>query len=324
MSKINQDSAAKHLDLWGGGLPPELLELILSKLIFVVDIQKFHCVCKTWQSITVSVSPPRQLRSPLPYADSSFPLLFQINEQNDKYRVSHPLYNYTWDFEFPPTLIRGDKIICFSKYGWSLMVQLQLQQNSMILFLFNPLTQEIKLLPTIPMDFSIIYLGLRSMFFTCPPSHPDCSIVAIFSIGGVFDVQDFSWIVYDEVLPLELDTESSRLISLVEHNGQLLVVFIGEDCPYVFEFDLKRKLCVPMKSLGKNALFISKGASFSQKAIVSGTGNKIFGPLVLKNKTDSFRFYSLATRKIHSFFDNLSSDDFCDMEFIKDSSWLPM
>ncbi|OMO97114.1 F-box protein [Corchorus olitorius] len=184
MSKINQDSGNDQgkkkerviikEDLWGRGLPTELLELILSKLMFVVDIQKFHAVCKTWQSITVSVSPPRQLPSPLSYADSSFPLLFKIINYR-KYTVFHPLYKYTWDMYFPPQLqvsdLRPDTIY-FSKYGWSLIMALL--DPHWFPILFNPLTQEIIQLPTTPFR-----PGYLSMFFTCPPPHPDCLVVAI-------------------------------------------------------------------------------------------------------------------------------------------------
>ncbi|OMO97445.1 hypothetical protein COLO4_14626 [Corchorus olitorius] len=333
MSKINQDSAKHHgnkeeviikKDLWGRGLPTELLELILSKLIFVVDIQKFHCVCKTWQSITVSVSPPRQLRSPLPYADSSFPLLFQINPSSKLYRVLHPLYNYIWDMHFPPQLVGDDnnKTIYFSKYGWSLMAQ-DFRQP----FLFNPLTQETIILPTMP-----FYPGYSPcMLFTCPPSQPDCLVVAIprrnssiyvhklgetdwkkhdlkgkmdgRSFGPIchpilyqglcyfldqnrnlveFDIQDIenTWIVHHKLIPPpHVHKVLAFRPALVEHNGQLIVVLIQYKGgrPYIFKLNLqrKRKSCERVQSLGKNALFISFSASFCQRAIASGTGNKI-------------------------------------------------
>ncbi|OMO97446.1 hypothetical protein COLO4_14627 [Corchorus olitorius] len=108
------------------------------------------------------------------------------------------------------------------------------------------------------------------MFFTCPPSHPDCSIVAIigyysiyvhklgeanwkkhscpcfkpichpilyqglcYSFDGkrnltVFDVQDIenTWIVHEKLIPESLVKIPARLTALVEHNGQLWVVFI--------------------------------------------------------------------------------------------------
>ncbi|OMO97233.1 hypothetical protein COLO4_14755 [Corchorus olitorius] len=364
----------KEEDLWGRGLPPELLELILSKLIFVVDINNFHSVCKTWRSITISVSPPPP-RQPLPYADSSYPLLFEITDDRRhphrrKYRLLHPLYKYTWNMEFPQQVRDGPKEIYFSKYGWSLLFQFYRDP-----ILFNPLTQEIKELPTMP-----VFPGFPPcMFFTCPPSHPDCLVVAIsgrnssiyvHKLGeddwkkhdlkgkmdpsfqpdchpilyqglcycldhhrnlAVFDIQDIenTWIVHKNLIPSQREAPLYFHIfrALVEHNGQLLAVFIGlKGGPYVFELDLKRQLCVPMESLGNNALFISDNASFSQRAVVSGTGNKIFFPLELKNKTDhySFRFYSLATGKYHSFFDNLSSDDFSDAEYVVERFWLPM
>ncbi|OMO97232.1 hypothetical protein COLO4_14754 [Corchorus olitorius] len=392
MSKINQDQGNDQGkkktvnmkdDLWGRGLPTELLELILSKLIFVVDINNFHSVCKTWRSINVSVSPPRQLPSLLAYADSSFPLLFQITDpwfrpHRRKYSVFHPLYKYTWNMEFPPQVRDGCKNIYFSKYGW--LLQLYSHPNPYILdqpyreyaILFNPLTQEIKELPRMP-----VFPGHPPcMFFTAPPSHPDCFVVAISGLNSsiyvhklgeddwkkhdlkgkmdpsfqpdchpilyqglcycldqnknlaVFDIQDIenTWIVHDKLIPSELNVPFLILSALVEHNGQLLAVFIGvKDPPYVFELDLKRNLCVPMRSLGNNALFISKCASFSQRAVVSGTGNKIFFPFGLNKINDqSFRFYSLATGKYHSFFDNLSSDDLCGTEYLVDRSWLPM
>ncbi|OMO88344.1 hypothetical protein COLO4_20290 [Corchorus olitorius] len=381
MSTINQDwgnQGNKKVelieDLWGRGLSSELLELLLSKLKFVVDIQKFHAVCKMWRSITVS--PPRQPPSPLPYADSSFPLLFQFNRRDDsKYRILHPLYKYTWDLEFPPQLTERDfppefigdsKRIQFSKYGWSLIMALW--DPFPDLFLFNPLTREIKKFPTPP----FFHGDTRCMFFTCPPSQPDCLVFAISDCSiyvhklgeadwkkhdlngkmdpsfkpicppilyhglcycldsngnmGVFDMQDIehSWTVHHRVLLP--DILRARLIALVEHNGQLLVVLIKEErrhkliyIPYIHKLDLKTKSCEPMQSLGNNALFISYGASFSQRAIVSGTGNKLFVPL-FKNNTDSYMFYSLATSKYHSFFNNLSSDLSSDIR----SSWLPM
>ncbi|OMP11538.1 Nicotinamide N-methyltransferase-like protein [Corchorus capsularis] len=320
MSKVNQDPGNHQEDkkeviiikddLWDRGLPTELLELILSKLIFVVDIHKFHAVCETWRSITVRDSPPRQLPSPLLYADSSFPLFFQGNPQGDsdysKYRVMHPLYKYTWDLEFPPQVGDGPKTVIFSKYGWSLMARSYWHP-----FLFNPLTQEIKELPTFP-----FFPGYTTcMLFTCPPSQPeDCLVVAISGLDrsifvhklgeadwkkhdlngkmasdfhpdchpilyqglyycldvkgnlAVFDIQDIehTWIVHDTVIP----SRGELLTALVEHNGQFLVVSIGFHPPCIFELDLKTKLYTPMhKSLGKNALFISNGASFSQKAI---------------------------------------------------------
>ncbi|OMO97383.1 F-box family protein [Corchorus olitorius] len=349
MSKINQDSA-KHQeekeeviikeDLRDRGLPTELLELILSKLIFVVDIINFHAVCKTWRSITVSVPPPCQLPPPLPYADSSYPLLFQLDGDHNKYRVLHTLYNYTWIMDFPPQVRDGRKEICFSKYGWSLLKACIINTEFCIpyAFLFNPLTQEIIKLPAIP-----DYHGYpQCMFFTCPPSHWNCLVVAIslsysiyvhklgkadwkqhpyfhnfepishpilcqglwYCLGHrrkliVFDIRNNkpSWIVHKDVIPSRRKV-SAHLTALVEHNGQLLVVFIRgrRRRPYILKFDLETKSCVPIRSLGKDALFISKGASFSQRAIVSGTQNKIFLP-ILRTKTDLFQFYSLATWK---------------------------
>ncbi|OMO66282.1 hypothetical protein CCACVL1_21230 [Corchorus capsularis] len=382
MSKINQDSGndqgkKKRViikeDLWGRGLPTELLELILSKLLmFVVDIQKFHAVCKTWRSITVSVSPPRQLPSPIPYADSSFPLLFKIINSR-KYTVFHPMYKYIWDMYFPPQLQVRDlrpKTIYFSKYGWSLIMA-QLDPHWFPI-LFNPLTQEIIQLPTTPFR-----PGYLSMFFTCPPSQPsDCFVVAIscphrsiyvhklgeadwkkhdlkgkmidpyfqgrchpilyqglcYFLDGkrnlaVFDIQDIqhTWIVHDKLkLPSRREVPAV-LTELVEHDGQLLAVLIGVDRSYIFELDLKTKSCAPMQiSLEKNALFISEGASFSQRTIVRATGNKIFCPLILRTKIDSFGFYSLATGKYNSFFDRLSSNRLADMLYLGNSSWLSM
>ncbi|OMO65028.1 F-box protein [Corchorus olitorius] len=411
-SKINQDSASAdnhqgnkeeeeviEEDLWGRSLPAELLELILSKLFFVVDIHNFHAVCKTWRSITVSISPPRQLPPPLSYVDSSFPLLIQFMERGRMYSLFHPLYKYTWDMEFPPQVRDGMKFMYFAKYGWSLIRVAQVSDHQYpYLFLFNPLTQEIKKLPTMPMPFLSFCLR-ESMLFTCPPDSQssDCSVVAIFAhavdhssiyvhkLGqadwkkhdlqtenclnflpysnlilyqglyycldlegnlGVFDIQDIqhSWIVHHiehEFLPCE-DSSSDDdedfpwkvslgdLVSLVEHNGRLLVVYINSGDPDVFELDLERKVCVPLKSLGKKtALFVSRGASFSQRAVVSGTGNKVFGPLVLMNQNgtygiydDSFRFYSFTTGKYHSFFDNLSN--LYGVKYVRDRSWLPI
>ncbi|OMO97286.1 hypothetical protein COLO4_14733 [Corchorus olitorius] len=383
MSKINQNSGNDQgnkeeviiikEDLWDRGLPTELLELILSKLMFVVDIQKFHCVCKTWRSITVSVSPPRQLPSPLPYADSSFPLLFQImDDDRNKYRVFHPLYNYTWDMHFPPQVADGHpKKIYFSKYGWSLILAMS-KDRDWYLFLFNPLTKEMIELPAMPEfpGFS------TSMFFTCPPSQPDCFVVAIagrhsssiyvHKLGeddwkkhdlkgkildprfepichpilyqglcycldqnrnlAEFDIRDIqhSWIVHENSIPSRREVSvPANLTALVEHDGQLLVVFIGLFHLYTYKLDLKTKSC-DLQSLGKNALFISGGASFSQRAVLRATGNKIFIPF-LKKKTDSFLFYSFATGKYHSFFDNLSSKHLgSDIAYLFNSSWLPM
>ncbi|OMO84034.1 hypothetical protein COLO4_22245 [Corchorus olitorius] len=156
----------KNQDLWIS-LPPEILSLILSKLVGG-DKVIFHAVCKTWQAITTIASQLPQL--PLPsQSHDPCPWLFHIDMNKKKYRFVHPMSNdYTCEIDLPAQL--SDAEIYFSNHGWVL-----LNRDKHQLFLFNPFTKQIIELPLLPSNLE----DPRILFFTSSPPSPDCLVVAI-------------------------------------------------------------------------------------------------------------------------------------------------
>ncbi|OMO83962.1 F-box protein [Corchorus olitorius] len=94
---------------------------------------------------------------------------------------------------------------------------------------------------------------------------------------------------------------------MVENDGDLLAIFITQRGRrvYVYKWDESHRNFGSVKSLGDNMVFVSYGGAFSQKAVLRGTGNKIYFPTFF-HKNGAYAFYSLATKRYHSFVTSFS------------------
>ncbi|XP_022732765.1 F-box/kelch-repeat protein At1g57790-like [Durio zibethinus] len=340
-------------DVWSN-LPPELLSLVSSNL-FAGDKAIFYAICKTWRSIPIT--PPRPLPSPF---DHAFPWLFRILKSNiDRGQFFHPIHNYTCELDLSAEVLGAE--IRFSKYGWLLMTRDEvhpflfnpLTKEIIELPELPPLEWVHSMFFTSPPSPDCLVLGIEGRFYLVSifvhklgedswemhnfPCHVKfrlsvCNPILYRELYycldakgnlGVFDLKNIenSWDTYKITFP------SRRIKSivqayLVENEEELLAILITKDDQkiHVLKLNLTSKTWEPVRSLGRNMLFVSKGASFSKTAAVRGTSNKIYGPNFW-DKNGSFCFYSLATGKYHSFFDNPSSKDSYNIKFLQQSSW---
>ncbi|OMO81960.1 hypothetical protein CCACVL1_12131 [Corchorus capsularis] len=112
-------------------------------------------------------------------------------------------------------------------------------------------------------------------------------------------------------------------IFMVENDGDLLAIFVTKRgrTVYVYKWDESHRSFGSVKSLGDNMVFVSYGgAAFSQKAVVRGTGNKIYFPTFFLN--GAYAFYSLATKRYHSFFGFSPANPCCPPSQHVESVWL--
>lgn len=153
---------------------------------------------------------------------------------------------------------------------------------------------------------------------------------------GVFDPHEYlraddrndylcKWNYLSFILPEDLHDIVQKSY-LVESNGKLLAVFELHDyepCIYVFSLNLssigpRMKWCAE-KNMGNKTLYVSSGGSFSESAVVKGMSNKIFVPSVQDN---SNIFYSLRTKKYHSFFNDNSSSSSSHGKELWNCTWI--
>ncbi|CAK9138855.1 unnamed protein product, partial [Ilex paraguariensis] len=139
---------------------------------------------------------------------------------------------------------------------------------------------------------------------------------------GIFDPKDneCSWTVCDKPLRRLNNSQQSFMI---ESDGELFTVFVGCDGRqvHVFKLDFSEEAWHEVQSLGDKMVHVSYRSSFSEKAVVRGTGNKIYFP---KFYGGNGVFYSLGTRKFHSFVGNFSKEDFYDMKDMKHCTWIKL
>ncbi|TMX05747.1 hypothetical protein EJD97_001782 [Solanum chilense] len=105
-----------------------------------------------------------------------------------------------------------------------------------------------------------------------------------------------------------LSTKRCQSFMTESDEGELLVVFMSCDGQWVqvCKLDESRMIWVPVHDLGNKSIFISNPATFVETIKIKGTQNKIYVPWFrgtnVNNKQNKVPlFYSVATRKYHSF-----------------------
>ncbi|KAF6145017.1 hypothetical protein GIB67_013368 [Kingdonia uniflora] len=149
--------------LWSD-LPEELVEVIMSKLVFT-DQARVRAVCKTWQSLR-QIQPARQL-----------PWLF-VNDRNksSKYYLYDPLYKKTNTFKGTGFTELGfiennlPNVHC-SKNGFLLL------ESGTLVLLYNPFTYETIKFP--PIQRVDLHNSKFDATFECPPRSADYLICAM-------------------------------------------------------------------------------------------------------------------------------------------------
>lgn len=125
---------------------------------------------------------------------------------------------------------------------------------------------------------------------------------------GVFDVSDgrSDWSVHPVLPPCP--SQIAQESYLLEHDGELLSVFIGYKGQYVnvYKLDRSNMKWDIMSDLQGRMLFLSRSTSMALKAVAERMQNRICFPMWFQNKTN-YLFYSLETRSWQSNFNN-----FCD------------
>ncbi|KAK6230244.1 hypothetical protein QUC31_001762 [Theobroma cacao] len=99
---------------------------------------------------------------------------------------------------------------------------------------------------------------------------------------------------------------------LVECNGKLLSVFVGEFGKGVRVFKLNHSpmAWIEVESLGHYMIYISRSSSLAAMATAPGMENKINFPRFCGQSSHSIVFYSLDTKKFHSFESGNAEVDF--------------
>ncbi|KAK6243803.1 hypothetical protein QUC31_010212 [Theobroma cacao] len=343
-------------DMWSS-LPPDLLSLIPSNL-YAGDNAMFRAVCKTWRSITMA--PPLPLPSPFDHADSPFPWLFHIPKSNNgRGKFFHPISNYTCEIDLPAQLVGAvihfskygwllmarhrvhpflfnpltKEIIELPELPLDgieyvrLMFFTSAPSPDCLVVVMNCRPQgHVWILKLGEGEWEFHYIVRENFDWTaCNPILHKGLYYSLDCDGnlGVFALEDIdnSWVTYEMKFPWS-HFNSIVQAFLVENEGELLAIFIKKNGQkiHVFKLHPTRNIWEPVPSLGDNMLFVSPGASFSKKALVRGTRNKIYGPNFW-DKNGLFCFYSLTTAKYHSFFDNLSSKDSYNTKFLQNCSW---
>ncbi|XVE96615.1 hypothetical protein REPUB_Repub02eG0238100 [Reevesia pubescens] len=358
VSEENQEKLVDHEENqneeW---FPPELLHIIFSKQLCARDIAVCHTVCKAWQSI--SITPP--FPTPFDHtSDPMFPWLMTHSSLTPiilKYcsffgPIHHDIYH---PHNYIPVEMANAKIR-FAKYGWLLMSQ-DVQHHNQCSFLFNPVTNKRIDLPfgsylvvmsfTSPPDSSnCLVVGCegdnlyvhklggkrwKSLYFwgtiRCDPRDSNsivykglCYFLSRKGNMYVFDPKDVEncMTVHQKSIPMH--TQNSILRTFLVKSKGLLAVLIDDNKKevHVLKWDRAVKTFLPVKSLGNNMLFISDATVFSQRAMVKGMGNKIYFP----NNNGTYTFYSLATKKYHSFLNGkFSQENSYDMEEHQNCFW---
>uniref|UniRef100_A0A7N0UYZ4 F-box domain-containing protein n=1 Tax=Kalanchoe fedtschenkoi TaxID=63787 RepID=A0A7N0UYZ4_KALFE len=134
-------------------LPPELLELILSRLK-LDDNLRASAVCKSWNEVACVVR-----------VVSQSPWIMYFNKSSDLYEFYDPTSRKIHLAELPEL---AETRACYTKDGWLLLYKLGIQS----LFFFNPFTREMIGLPTLKMTYQIVA-------FSAAPTSPDCILFTL-------------------------------------------------------------------------------------------------------------------------------------------------
>ncbi|KAF9599821.1 hypothetical protein IFM89_001767 [Coptis chinensis] len=178
-------------------IPPELLDVITTKLTSYVDYLRVRSVCPTWRAILPRKPDNRLAR----LTQSPWLLLSRYNNDNTLCDTHCCFYNLaerrTYSLELPEVI--GDKKQCWgSPYGWLVYGQ----EGGPLISLLNPLTRAQIQLPSLfyypstsPNEYNIVlpwdligYLAdctiVKAVLFGNPSLSSDFSIMALME-GGI-------------------------------------------------------------------------------------------------------------------------------------------
>ncbi|KAL3511935.1 hypothetical protein ACH5RR_024652 [Cinchona calisaya] len=330
-------------------IPEDLLETILSSL-YLKDVQRFHLVCKTWQS----VADPK-FHHPLRYPVVESQWLVQKIYDEDKCKFFHPLYGDRYCVDIPEL---RDAYIRYSKDGWLFM-----SRDDYEIFFYNPFSNAKIELPDLPSR-----CFFRGVTFTSTPTSYGCMVfgfsasfedsVTIFTIKcgdedwiekefennlpifpshcnpifhnekfyilgkngniGVYDPKDEHWTVLDN--PEKLN-EYIYENYLVDCDGDLMAVFVASTGSQisVYKLDELKMDWEEVNDLGDHMFFLSIRNSFSRKSVIDVMKNKIYFP---RFHGKYCVFYSLDTRMYETFGSGFSKDSLFDTAELSHCCWI--
>ncbi|EYU24270.1 hypothetical protein MIMGU_mgv1a018876mg [Erythranthe guttata] len=259
----------------------ELLDLIPPNLI-TKDKQSFGLVCRSWNAIVAS-------------SYRQAPCLMINQRSKHTWKVyQHQKFFYK---DYPE--LDNNAVIHCSKHGWWLM-----SDDYEDLFFFNPSDNRTIEIP------SPIGVSYSTITFFHPPTSADCFVVGIHSglyyvvIGSLKHGED-EWKTYEQ--------RTKRYIFqhfLVKPKGEdvIFAVFGTHDEREVRVYRLVEKpegfLWEPVEDLGDMVFFVSNTSCFAFSGNAENMANKIYFP---RFHGDDLVFYSLKTRKFHTFKGDFSS-----------------
>ncbi|CAN1232883.1 F-box/kelch-repeat protein At3g18720 [Linum perenne] len=317
-------------------IPIHLLSSIQSRLLGA-DRCFFRLVCRTWEQsfsgYTVLNSRPHR-----------FPILIWMgNGSGGRACLFDPITNSV--STLPPSPHLAGAVIRCSKHGWLLVTQGTYGRS---IFFYNPFTGERIDLPNLSL------YSLEGITFSSPPTSPDCTVLGYSiswpnaklkylrrgyhtwinhqkSIDEMGSMKSYANPVYHQGLfhfvansansnSNSNPCSSMRRTHMVECNGRLLVVSTGHVGKFlqVYEHNKDANTFEKLDSLGDTMLFVSSASTLSASEI-SGLGNKVFFDRF--NGEDGV-FYSLATKKFHTFWSGYNSNDWCDTKEYTNSAWI--
>ncbi|KAL3498694.1 hypothetical protein ACH5RR_041426 [Cinchona calisaya] len=331
----NQEKKGELERCWSD-LPVDIIDLIRLYL-FARDSSAFNATCRSWRSTTAILRP---LPPPGGCPHRQSPCLMFI-EKFGICKFFHPIYNDFYFMEIPEI---ANARLRYSRFGWLLLSQEDSSTKN--IFFFNPFTRIKIELPRIPFEDGFVSLcftapptssdcvvmGVSGFLFysvamirlgdqnwsidendkkfRLAECHPILYRGRYYCLGadgnvGIYNPKDHTC----DVILKPLDTkviESLRQAFFAEFDGKLLAVFVygHEREVHVWRLNLSKMNWFPVQSLGDKMLFVSRGSSFVETASVSGIANKIYFSKFYGN---SGVFYSLSTKKYHSYTGGFSS-----------------
>ena len=336
-----KDLEKKKLDESWSQLPPELLQLV-SIHLFAEDFRTFRSICKSWRSIKPT---SRQLLSVLDSTYSQIPCLMSVDYY--KCSVFHPIYHDHMNIpELCGATIRYSKYgwLLLSRSDCSVFffhpfnkIKIELPGShpfGTMCFSSPPTSADCLVIGVEVLGLEVGFIRRGELDWTicqfrgyfgpagCNPVIHNGKCYCLSNSGnvGVFDINEclrapnqhfHHWTIVSTGLPEHIRYSHQQSYMMEGNGGKLLAVFEVHDCEkcvYVFELNLSssrsRMKWHEVRNLENKMLYVSPGGSFLESARVKGMGNKIYLPNVQDNRNV---FYSLQTKKYHSFFSDYST-----------------
>ncbi|KAK1271772.1 hypothetical protein QJS04_geneDACA006008 [Acorus gramineus] len=223
------------MELDWSDLPEDMLFSIATRTEHLSDYIRFGAVCKSWRTaITGSPRPPLHLHFP-------FIILFRDN--------NHALYSPLERKLHPirlPDRSRRERCIGSSSDGWVCMLDVNLD-----IYLFNPFSGAVALLPPLRTDFicNVSYDNVLKAVWSAEPTDPNCIIALLCELdhcdideGVVYYRRgDARWTMIETLLEFEDDAvffnenlyvvewQAGRVAVIDIHHGREMTMAMGPD-----------------------------------------------------------------------------------------------